>query len=143
MNNKYIQEAVEEAEKAYHEARGHEPSGEFPKVRTFATGATRDTNAGKPDYTGYCCPLVKKRFGEYMLNHQTQSDGQVREANNWKKGIPYEEYIRSGDRHWTDVLLHLDGFHATAREELEEALCAMFFHVQGALRALLLEREIR
>src|SRR5690348_5131587 len=62
------------------------------KTRFFNAGATRDTAEGKPDYPGFLSPLVVKRFGEYMLKHQVQSDGTLRSSSNWKKGIPLEAY---------------------------------------------------
>jgi len=37
------------------------------KVRTFDTGATRDTEDGKLDYEGFLSGRVLKRYAEYMI----------------------------------------------------------------------------
>jgi hypothetical protein len=47
-------------------------------VRTFETGATRDTSTNKPDLEGYLCPKVLEVYAEYMLSNQFQSDGTIR-----------------------------------------------------------------
>lgn len=107
------------------------------RVRIFETGATRDTEDGKPEYAGYLSPLVIQRYGEYMLRHQYQSDGVRRQAGNWKKGIPLDAYMESGTRHHVDWWLHHEGFPDRARESLEEALCAVIFNASGYLDALL------
>lgn len=104
-------------------------------MREFATGATRHTAEGKPDYVGYTSPLVEHAFGEYMLKHQTQADGQRRASDNWKKGIPLDAYYRSLGRHWHDVRLFMEGFEG--RETLIEALCAMRFNLDGMMYELL------
>jgi len=106
-------------------------------MRHFETGATRDDDKTKPDYIGYMSPLVKLRFGQYMLAHQTQADGTKRASDNWKRGIPPIEYLRSADRHLLDVWLHEEGYPELAREGREEALCALLFNVQGYLHEVL------
>lgn len=107
-------------------------------LRQFATGATRDTGVGKPEYVGFTSAPVTHRFGEYMVKHQKQSDGSLRAANNWKQGIPIPAYMESLGRHWEDVKLHVeDGRPDLAREPLQDALCAMLFNVQGLLHEVL------
>lgn len=101
------------------------------KVRTFVTGATRDTTEGKHDYEGYLSSLVLRRFAEYMTKHRIQPDGQVRASDNWQKGIPREEYIKSAFRHFMDWWL--EHRHAESREGLETALCGLMFNVMGYL----------
>ena len=109
--------------------------------RYFEGGAYRDTNNGKPDYEGYLSPLVIERFGEYMLSHQTQSDGNIRESDNWQKGIPMKEYMKSGWRHFFDwwkchrqMQKQPQGYNSSF---LAEALCALMFNVMGYLHELL------
>lgn len=102
-------------------------------MRTFDTGATRSPLANKPQYEGYLNPLVIKRFGEYMLKHQTQADGQRRDADNWQKGIPPESLMDSAWRHFEDVWLHHRGYPDAAVEPLEEALCAVMFNMMAML----------
>lgn len=102
-------------------------------MRNFDTGATRDTAEGKPQYEGYLSPVVLHRFGQYMLEHQTQADGQTRDADNWQKGIPVDAYVDSLMRHVMDVWLHHRGRPDLATEDYEESLCAVLFNVQGLL----------
>ena len=111
-------------------------------VRTFVTGATRDTDQGKLDYDGFLHPLVLKRFAEYMHKHRTLSDGSLRDSDNWTKGMPREVYLKSLVRHVEDLRLVLHGHPEQAREDLEEALCASLFNVQGLLLEVLLKREL-
>ncbi|KKK57774.1 hypothetical protein LCGC14_3051090 [marine sediment metagenome] len=101
------------------------------KIRTFTTGATRDSEEGKHDYEGFLSPLVMKRFGEYMTKHRIQSDGSVRDSDNWQKGIPQTAYIKSAWRHFIDWWMEHRGLGS--REGLEDALCALLFNIQGYL----------
>jgi hypothetical protein len=103
--------------------------------RVFDTGATRSPLANKPQYEGYLSPLVLKRFGEYMLKHQTQADGQRRDADNWQKGIPPASLMDSKTRHDMDVWLHHRGYSDAATEPMEEALCAVMFNTMAMLLA--------
>jgi len=100
-------------------------------VRTFDTGATRDTDENKPDYEGFLSPLVLVRYGEYMMKHQVQADGDLRSSDNWQQGIPKDAYLKSAFRHFLDWWLEHDGYES--REGLEEALCALMFNVMGYL----------
>jgi len=116
-------------------------------VRTFDTGATRDIDAGKPDYEGYLSPLVIQRFGEYMTKHRIQSDGSVRDSDNWQKGIPYPVYIKSAWRHFVDWwrwhrAWSRPGVGSPVWSDGEEALCALLFNVQGYLHEMLQERRL-
>ena len=109
-------------------------------MRQFKTGATRDADDTKPDYAGYLSALVIKRFGQYMLKHQTQKDGTKRGSNNWKMGIPKEAYVSSLARHHEDVQLYFEGFEKEMTETLEDSLCAIIFNAQGLLYEILKER---
>lgn len=99
--------------------------------RTFSTGATRDTSIDKPDYEGFLSPLVIERFGQYMMDHQQQSDGRLRASDNWQKGIPEDVYIKSGFRHFMDWWM----YHRTGASlvPVDELLCALMFNVMGYL----------
>lgn len=104
----------------------------FPKkVRTFATGATRDTDQGKLDYDGFLSPLVLKRYAEFMHAHRVQPDGTLRDSDNWQKGIPQDEYRKSTWRHWMDVWAWDRGWPIEG--DVEEAACAVLFNVMGWL----------
>lgn len=102
-------------------------------VRSFDSGATRDTDEGKLQYEGFLSPRVLRRFAQYMHKHRVQSDGNLRDADNWQKGIPEDAYIDSLMRHIMDVWLHQRGEGQLAEEDYEDALCAAMFNVQGLL----------
>ncbi len=114
------------------------PPSKTAKIRTFDTGATRDTAEGKYCYEGFLSPLVLQRFGAYMHKHRLQTDGSLRAADNWQKGIPRQAYMDSLLRHVMDVWLEHDGF--PSRDGLEDALCAIIFNAQGYLHEVLLGR---
>jgi len=97
-------------------------------MRTFSSGATRDTADGKISYKGFLSPQALKAYGEYMLKNQVQADGTLRKADNWKLGIDKDAYVDSGWRHWVSVWTKYE-----AGEDYTEDLCAMFFNVQGLL----------
>lgn len=117
-----------------------------PSVRTFGTGATRDTEEGKIDYEGFLSPLALERFGQYMDEHRYQKDGSVRDSDNWQKGMPLDVYLKSMLRHvfelWRihrghePVPTDLDGVMVRDKR-LEDALCAIQFNAQGYLHATL------
>lgn len=107
-------------------------------MRNYKSGATRDDDSNKLSYEGFYSPIVMKRFAEYMHENQTQADGKKRSADNWQKGIPKQDYIDSGYRHFIDWCLEHDGFES--REGLEKALCGILFNVQGYLFEILKER---
>lgn len=111
-------------------------------MRTFDTGATRDTDATKPDYEGFLSPLVVERFGEYMHKHRVQPDGTLRDSDNWQKGMPLDAYIKSGFRHFMDWW-HGHRGNGRAREGLEDALCALLFNLQGYLHEMIKARLTR
>ena len=103
-------------------------------MRSFDTGATRDTADGKLDMEGFTHPMVEKQFAKYMNMNRLQSDGQLRDSDNWQKGIPMDAYIKSLRRHHDDVWL----FHRGFKDALESgsiiaALCGTIFNAQGYL----------
>jgi hypothetical protein len=73
-----------------------------------------------------------------MHEHRHQADGTLRDADNWKKGMPRDVYIASLFRHFIQLwALHdetekSDTTYET-ENELEEALCAILFNAQGYL----------
>jgi hypothetical protein len=105
------------------------------RIRVFDTGATRDTDVGKIDYEGALSPLVVKRYGEYMRKHARQSDGRMRESDNWQKGIPKDTYMKSLERHNVDVWLAHRGF--PSEQDIEDSLCGVIFNACGYLFELL------
>lgn len=114
------------------------PVSQTGNGRYFETGAYRDSDAGKPDYEGYLSPLVIQAFGDYMTRHRVQSDGRLRDSDNWQNGIPREEYMKSLWRHFLD--LWLEHLVHPSRDGLEEALGGLLFNLQGYWHELLKER---
>lgn len=108
--------------------------GDDGEVREFSTGATRGTKEGKLCYSGFFSPLVLKRVAEYMHKHRHLENGGLRAPDNWQRGMPVEEYMDSMWRHFFDVWANQRGFGGLAEsDDLVEALCALFFNVQGMM----------
>ena len=109
------------------------------QLRTFKTGATRDTDENKLDYDGFLSPLALERFAQYMDGHRTLADGSRRDSDNWQKGIPADAYRKSMWRHFMD-------FWSLSRQGkvgdlIEDALCAIIFNAQGYLHELVKARS--
>ena len=104
-------------------------------MREFESGATRDDDVTKPDYEGFLSPIVLQRYAQYMNKHRKQADGKLRDSDNWQKGMDFDVYIKSGHRHFMDWWLIHRGYDG--RDDIEEALCALMFNVQGYLHELL------
>jgi hypothetical protein len=107
--------------------------------REFSTGATRDTDIGKYDYEGFISPLVLEAYAKYMHRNRYQSDGTLRDSDNWQKGMPLTVYMKSGWRHFFDWWKEHRG-HRTI-DGLEAALCGLLFNVMGYLHETL-KKEI-
>jgi len=96
--------------------------------RKFKSGAYRDGCEDKLDYEGFLSPAVLKRFAEYMHENRKQSNGEMRDSDNWQQGIPKDVYMKSMWRHFFSVWeAHRNGHH------IEEELCALMFNVMGYL----------
>ena len=115
-------------------------------MREFETGATRDSDDNKYDYEGFLSPLVIERFGSFMHANRVQRDGSIRDSDNWQKGIPIPQYLKSLWRHVVAVWTLHRGFpYANERGErvnIQDELCAIIFNAQGMLHELIVE-EIR
>lgn len=98
-------------------------------MRVFETGATRDTDEGKNDYEGYLSPLVLEAFGNYMTRHRIQSDGKLRDSDNWQRGIPRDAYIKSAWRHFLNLWKEHRGYDS--EDGIEEALGGILFNIMG------------
>lgn len=116
-------------------------------MRVFASGATRDTDAGKLDYEGFLSTAALKCYAAYLDRHRLQADGQMRDSDNWQRGLPRCELMKSAWRHhvewWTlhrKELPHLDkGLTHTplqTRVEMEEAICGVIFNAMAYLHEL-------
>lgn len=113
-------------------------------VRSFETGATRSSDAGRYDPEGFLSPIVIERFCEYMNKHRVQPDGSIRASDNWQKGIPKDAYMKGMWRHFLHLWTRHRGFQVmdqNAAADIEEDLCALLFNVQGMLFEVLRERQ--
>lgn len=109
-------------------------------VRTFSTGATRDADQDKIDYEGFLSPLVLERYGQYMHQHRKQSDGRLRESDNWQRGIPITEYMKSKFRHFMDTWKWVRRTPNPPKASLEDSLCAELFNTSGMLHEVLMAK---
>ena len=108
-------------------------------IRKFNTGATRDMDKDKLDYEGFISPIVLKKYAEYMNKHRIQSNGKLRESDNWQKGIPKNAYMKSLLRHVMDLWLEHRGYKS--RDGIEDALCGIIFNSMGYLFELIKNEE--
>ena len=109
-------------------------------IRKFETGATRDAVEGKLDYTKALCPLVLRRYVQYLDNHRLQPDGSMREFDNWKQGIPRKVYHSSKGRHFFADWLLEEGYEVSDNHgpvDEEEAICGELFNAMGKLHEIL------
>lgn len=110
------------------------------KVRTFDTGATRDTEDGKLDFEAFLSPLVLKIYADYMHKHRKRSDGTMRDGDDWQRGIPTDVYMKSLMRHVMDLWLMHRGEPDESRANTDEALCGIIFNAMGYLFNYLMGR---
>ncbi len=99
-------------------------------MRKFESGATRDKNEDKLEYARFFSPEVLHYFAKYMHKNRIQTDGKLRDPDNWKKGMDFQVYMDSMARHFWDVWLHHEGSEL-ATETLEDSLQGLLFNVMG------------
>lgn len=115
------------------------------ETRTFDTGATRDADTDKPDFEGFLSPLVLQAYGNYMHEHRRQSDGTLRDSDNWQRGIPRAQYMKSLFRHVLAAWALHRGWPVPAERvggelrimTLKGALLGVLFNAMGLLHELL------
>ena len=108
-------------------------------MRNFKSGALRNEDADKLDFSGFLSPLVIKRYGEYMHKHRHLEDGTLRASANWKKGVPLDSYMSSGWRHFHDWWMEHEGHES--REGLEDALMGLLFNTMGYAHEILKKKK--
>ncbi len=109
--------------------------------RTFETGATRDTDEGKFDYEAFNAPIVERTYASYMHDNRKQVDGQLRDGDNWQKGMPRAAYMKSLIRHVYD-LWYLWRNAPSDTKAIITLLCAIRFNVNGLLFEILRRRSV-
>lgn len=107
-------------------------------VRTFASGATRNLDTNKLDYEGFLSPVVLEAFARYMNSHRRQADGNLRDSDNWQKGMGKDVFMKSLWRHFMDLWQLHRGHTPVSPEtgkpvDVETAIAACLFNLQGYL----------
>lgn len=99
---------------------------EKKEVRQFQTGAIRDLEEGKEDYTETISWTAFKRYAQYMTSKKAKYG-----AGNFKKGIPIESYEKSMIRH---LQKYMENKFEEGQVEVEyDHLSAMVFNIFGIM----------
>lgn len=108
-------------------------------MRNFETGATRDDDTDKLDFEGFLHPDVLYCYAEYMHKNRKQADGNLRDSDNWQKGIEAKVYMKSAFRHFMDWWRsHRKNGSLTLRKE---AICGLIFNAMGYLLEIIRKEE--
>ncbi len=108
-------------------------------MRTFESGATRDVDLDKLDYEAFLAPSVLQAYAEYMHGKRYQTDGSLRDGDNWQKGIPKDVYMKSAWRHFFAVWQEHRGI--PTKDGMKENLLALLFNVMGYIFEYLKSQE--
>ena len=119
-----------------------EMKGSRIEVRTFDTGANRDTDEGKLDYEGFLSPLVLERYAQYLHGHRTLPDGTTRDSDNWQKGMPLVEYMKSAWRHFMVWWKMHRSQGEICTQDREDAICGLIFNASGYLHEVLKKKLV-
>lgn len=110
--------------------------------RKYNTGAYRGDDSKKLNYIKTLSPLVLTEYVKYIRGFNVEKiKGKVREEDNWKLGIPRQDYLESKSRHFVDVWTIHEGYvEDENNKNLIKCLCADLFNTMGYLHTLLVER---
>lgn len=108
-------------------------------MRKFETGATRNVDNNKLDFEGFLSPLALEQFAKYMHTNRLQADGNLRDSDNWQKGIPLDSYMKSLWRHFFSIWKNHRGIHDD--EDIVTSLCAAMFNIQGYLHEYIKQNQ--
>jgi hypothetical protein len=120
----------------------HSDGSDNGTIRQFETGATRDTSKDKLDFEGFISPLVLRRYAQYLHKHRLQSDGTLRDSDNWQKMFGEKHFdvcMKSACRHFIDWWLQHRGFET--ENNLEDSICALIFNAMAYLYKIEKERK--
>lgn len=104
------------------------------KVRSFTSGAIRDSEESKEDYTETISWTAFKRYAQYMTSKKKQYGG-----GNFKKGIPIDSYERSLIRHLQKYMENK--YEEGVVETDTDHLSAIVFNVFGIMHEQERERK--
>jgi len=110
-------------------------------IRVFSSGATRDTDKDKLDFEGFFSPVALVEYARYMHKHRLQPDGEMRDSDNWQKGIPEKELVKSLIRHIMDVWLLYRDYKGVATQDKREAICGTIFNAMALLHEQVKDSE--
>ena len=110
-------------------------------IRSFEGGATRDTTEGKIDMEGFTHPMVMKQFAKFMSMNRMQSDGKLRDSDNWQSGMPKKVYMKSLRRHHDEAWETYRGY--PSENGMIAALCGIMFNSMGMLLEILREQDMQ
>lgn len=96
------------------------------EVRTFVTGAIRDSEENKEDYTETISWTAFKRYSEYMTSKK-----KVYGSGNFKKGIDISSYERSLLRHISKYMINK--YEGGNLEKDQDHLSACVFNIFGIM----------
>jgi hypothetical protein len=102
-------------------------------IRVFNGGATRDSDVDKLEYRRALSPKVLNLYMDYLSRHRIQSDGELRDWDNWKGGIPQEAYMSSLLRHMFELWTDMENGSKLSKEERRDLACAIMFNSMGFL----------
>jgi len=104
-------------------------------MKEFDSGSTRSSEPLE-DPEGFLSPYVINQYNDYMARNRTQADGNIRNGDNWQKGMPKARYMRSMWRHFLDVWgVWRQGSDLNV---MIDPLCALMFNVHGMLLEVLI-----
>lgn len=96
------------------------------KIRTFKSGAIRDSEESKEDYVETISWTAFRRYAQYMTGKKSKYG-----SGNFKKGIDIESYERSLTRHLQKYLVNK--YEGGDIEKDEDHLSAMVFNLFGIM----------
>lgn len=109
--------------------------------RYFEGGAYRDVDESKLDYEGFLSPIVLEAYAKYMNKHRVQSDGRLRDSDNWQTGFGEKHAdvcMKSAWRHFMDIWMEHRGYES--RDGIDEAICGLLFNVMALYKKILDDR---
>ena len=95
-------------------------------VRKFKTGAIRDSEEDKEDYTETISWTALRRFAQYMTSKKSRYG-----SGNFKKGIEISSYERSLIRHISKYMINKH--EGGNLEKNEDHLAAIIFNTLGIM----------
>ena len=135
-----MRNALDEMDKPTHDLEPVVCINKTPTIGTvFESGAYRDGQEGKLDFEGFLSPVVLEEFAKYMHKNRLQSNGVLRDSDNWQAGIPKTSYMKSGWRHFFDWWKEHRGLRT--KDGIRAALCGVIFNAMGYLFELCREDD--